>query len=424
MNLHAKRDRTARLLRLQVLLWQYPHGIDIKKIAEVCSVSERTAYRDLKTLESELNVPIWEEGNKRGILQGHFLPPISFSLEEATTIFLAARMMQNYFYLYDIGTASTFMKLNVVVPSPLREQIQNIINHLDMQPKDKRKTDNLKKIIGAWLSQHRVKMIYQERYSSSPVERIIDPYFIEPGALGYGYYIIAYCHHEKAIRTFKIDLVMDVFVSNERFIVPSGFNALDYLGSAWGSYVDADVETVKLHFSKKESKAAMSTIWHPSQETEIQKDGSVVMTLKVRLTSVFCDWVIGWGSKVKVLEPETLKNKVIGNVRSLVDMYFYDEASTKFPTGIDTKSLFNTKELTDHQWELIAPILPGHAHTGRPRKNDKKTINGILWVLSRNAKWHDMPRIYGSPSTCHSRFQVWQKTGVWRKIAEILAYVS
>lgn len=131
MNLYAKRDRTARLLRLQVLLWQHPHGIDIKKIAEACSVSERTAYRDLKALESELKVPIWEEGTKRGIVEGHFLPPISFSLEEAITIFLSARTMQNFFHLYDLEMSSTFMKLNTVVPLPLREEIQKIIKYME-----------------------------------------------------------------------------------------------------------------------------------------------------------------------------------------------------------------------------------------------------------------------------------------------------
>jgi transcriptional antiterminator len=35
---------------LQVVLWQHPKGIEIAKIAEICSVSERTVYRDLKAL--------------------------------------------------------------------------------------------------------------------------------------------------------------------------------------------------------------------------------------------------------------------------------------------------------------------------------------------------------------------------------------
>ena len=101
-NFKGKKDRTARLLRLQILMWQHRNGIKISRLAQICSVSVRTIYRDLKTLESELKVPIWEEGAKRGVSEGYFLPPISFSIEEATIIFLSARMLQNYFQNYNL----------------------------------------------------------------------------------------------------------------------------------------------------------------------------------------------------------------------------------------------------------------------------------------------------------------------------------
>jgi len=73
-------------------------------------------------------------------------------------------------------------------------------------------------------------------------------------------------------------------------------------------------------------------------------------------------------------------------------------------------------ELSDKQWELIEPLLPKGAWTGRPRANDRKTINGILWVLRTGARWADMPRKYGAPSTCHLRLQTWQSLGVWENI--------
>ena len=57
-----KTDRTARLLKVEHLLYQNPKGLMIEEIARLCGVSKRTTYRDLKALESELSVPIWEEG--------------------------------------------------------------------------------------------------------------------------------------------------------------------------------------------------------------------------------------------------------------------------------------------------------------------------------------------------------------------------
>ena len=73
-------------------------------------------------------------------------------------------------------------------------------------------------------------------------------------------------------------------------------------------------------------------------------------------------------------------------------------------------------DLTDSQWALIAPLLPEPKRIGRPRADDRRTLNGILWVLRSGARWQDMPREYGSDSTCHSRLQEWQTQGVWERI--------
>ena len=73
-------------------------------------------------------------------------------------------------------------------------------------------------------------------------------------------------------------------------------------------------------------------------------------------------------------------------------------------------------ELTDEQWVVIAPLLPPRPRTGRPRADDRETLNGILWVLRTGARWADMPRRYGAPSTCHLRLQTWQARGVWERI--------
>ncbi len=74
-------------------------------------------------------------------------------------------------------------------------------------------------------------------------------------------------------------------------------------------------------------------------------------------------------------------------------------------------------ELRDDQWALIAPLLPPPKVRVRPRADDRRTINGILWVLRSGARWRrDLPKRYGSPSTCHRRLQEWQDQGVWEQI--------
>jgi len=73
-------------------------------------------------------------------------------------------------------------------------------------------------------------------------------------------------------------------------------------------------------------------------------------------------------------------------------------------------------ELTDKQWNVISKHLPKPARTGRPRSDDKKTINGILYVLITGCRWSEMPEKYGTKSTAHLRLQTWQQRGIWKKI--------
>jgi transposase len=53
---------------------------------------------------------------------------------------------------------------------------------------------------------------------------------------------------------------------------------------------------------------------------------------------------------------------------------------------------------------------------GRKRADDRKTINGILYVLTTGCRWHDMPRRYGAYQTAWRRLKWWSKEGVWNKI--------
>jgi transposase len=55
------------------------------------------------------------------------------------------------------------------------------------------------------------------------------------------------------------------------------------------------------------------------------------------------------------------------------------------------------EELGDPQWELIAPLLPKPKRRGKPRAEDRRTLNGILWVLRSGARWKDLPPKYGRP---------------------------
>lgn len=73
-------------------------------------------------------------------------------------------------------------------------------------------------------------------------------------------------------------------------------------------------------------------------------------------------------------------------------------------------------EADDGQWARIAPLLRPRTRRGRPRRDARRAFNGILWVLRSGARWEDLPVRYGSNSTCHRRFQEWQRSGMWSRL--------
>jgi transposase len=74
-------------------------------------------------------------------------------------------------------------------------------------------------------------------------------------------------------------------------------------------------------------------------------------------------------------------------------------------------------ELTDDQWERLAPLLPPQRPAiGRPAKDHRRVLNGILWVLKTGAPWRDLPERYGPWQTVYSRFRRWQQAGIWDRI--------
>lgn len=81
-------------------------------------------------------------------------------------------------------------------------------------------------------------------------------------------------------------------------------------------------------------------------------------------------------------------------------------------------------ELKDEQWALIEALIPVQRRSdgrGRPPRDPREVLDGILWILRTGARWQDLPARYPPYQTCHRIFQKWAKSGVFSTILEVLA---
>src|ERR1700692_874792 len=83
-------------------------------------------------------------------------------------------------------------------------------------------------------------------------------------------------------------------------------------------------------------------------------------------------------------------------------------------------------DLTDTEWTIIAPLLPGAEgkKNVRPRPDDRKVLNGIFYVLRTGCPWRDLPERYGPYTTVYNRFNRWSKRGVFAEMFKALAAKS
>lgn len=75
--------------------------------------------------------------------------------------------------------------------------------------------------------------------------------------------------------------------------------------------------------------------------------------------------------------------------------------------------------LPDEFWKLILVLFtdpPSHAHGGRPRRDDRACMEGILYVLKTGIPWWAASRCFGPDTTLHDRFQEWAKAGVFDRL--------
>jgi len=316
-------SRFERQLKLMLLLHQAERCLKVGELAEELGVSERTVYRDLKALELTYLVPITGDGGRR-IAEGHFLPPIRFAIPEVVAIFLAARLMLAYSRKRDPNIVTAFSKLNSVVQPPLRDQIQKTMDWLERQPVDEGYLHTMATLAEAWATHRRVRITYRALDAEEATARDIDPYFIEPAAAGHSTYVIALCHRHHELRVFKVERITDIRMTTETYEVPDEFDANELLAPAMGIVVTEDIDTVRLRFTPELARLPEETIWHPSQSVVPQSDGSAIVTLRVANTFELLSFIMQWGEKVEVIEPDGLREDIIATAKAMLKVYGQD----------------------------------------------------------------------------------------------------
>jgi len=74
-------------------------------------------------------------------------------------------------------------------------------------------------------------------------------------------------------------------------------------------------------------------------------------------------------------------------------------------------------ELTDEDWKVIEPLLPGReGDPGAHGADNRLFVNAVIWIARTGAPWRDLPERFGEWNSVYQRFNRWSKAGVWERV--------
>ena len=148
------------------------------------------------------------------------------------------------------------------------------------------------------------------------------PYFIEPYAVGQTTHVIGWRKPPGTIRTFKIERIQRIELTDQTYTIPDDFDPREKLADAWGIwYTEAEPVGVVLRFHPRVAHRVRETRWHRSEHIEEQPDGHLIWRAKVAEPQEMLPWIRGWGADTTIIEPKDLKERMAGEARRMAETY-------------------------------------------------------------------------------------------------------
>jgi predicted DNA-binding transcriptional regulator YafY len=302
--------RIERLLNILLLLQGHP-VIRAADLAAQFGVSKRTIYRDLEAL-GDMGVPLVAmPGEGYALVDGFYMPPLSFTDMEAQALLLGAKMLmtQASGSLTD-AAALAVTKIAHILPSATRDDVERVAEIIHFyRPSyvfdlDQPVVQQLHKAI-----RHRqvVSIVYHSYSEDAPTERAIEPetLFYNEGV----WYVEAFCRLRQDVRSFRLDRMTAFRLLNETFVPRLVYPLPD-------SWIE-----IRVQVAAKNLRWVRERQHYGYQEDETkQENGDVIMRYRVHQIREIRAWLLGWGAGMVVLSPESLREDIRQEAQTLMSL--------------------------------------------------------------------------------------------------------
>lgn len=308
-----------RLITLIMLLQRRPNQ-KAGDLAAKLDVSVRTLHRYFGMLD-EMGIPIYSERGPYGgfsLVRGYKLPPLVFTPEEATAIYLGTSLVsQMWGRLYAESAQGAVAKLENVLPDEQRQEIdwaRRALVATGMHRADPAEISPLLEDLRQAAREHvRIRMTYQGSKPDAS-QREVDAYAL---VHRHGWwYLIGFCHLRQGLRMFRIDRIQELDMLDQHFQMPDDFDVHIFLAE---SFKNQPLVQARL---RVEPQAAHLVSGLPGFESsQEQPDGSLEIVLSAPDLQWLASLVLSFSSWVEVLDPPELRHMIRDWAQATVDLY-------------------------------------------------------------------------------------------------------
>jgi proteasome accessory factor B len=313
----------SRLHKLRALL-DSAQGVSLYEIAERFEVSTKTALRYLHALRAA-GEPIYEESVGRRkvwrLVAASRRQTITLTTTQMVALFLSRRVFD---FLGGTGFKEDLDEVFAKLKATLKRKDFLAARNLDRKVFDvnearhlyEGRLEDVNDIVTALLREDRLRVTH-EGVSGGRKTFVLEPYTL----LVYkkGLYLAGLSQHHKAIRTFALDGFRDVeWLKGDRFEYPADYRPEQITEGAFGLIRGAPT-VVRVRFDHQVALYVQRRLWHSSQRFVAVR--GLEMTMEVHGTVEVTNWLLGFGHKVEVLEPLSLRDQVGAELRQAAARY-------------------------------------------------------------------------------------------------------
>lgn len=299
-----------RLDRVTAILIQLQSKRIVKAqdIADRFNISLRTVYRDIRTLE-EAGIPlVGETGVGYSIMDGYRLPPVMFTMEEATAFLTAEKLVEK---LTDVSTDESFKsamyKVRAVLRSAEKDHLEVMDNHIEVLDnpyitKEKNGSSSLQAILKSISNKQVLTITYFANHSQETTSRNVEPVGIF--YLGSNWYLIAFCQLRNDYRNFRADRITQI-VSTPLPFKKEHPPLKQYLKQI--TKEKKELHKVLMIVDKDIVKHFGDQKYYNGYVSERLVKDKLEMTFLTCSLEGFARWYMMFGDRAEITEPQSLK---------------------------------------------------------------------------------------------------------------------